>query len=80
MSSIDRTGTLGADKVSGLANFALMKADPVWDQLAGEIAKLQAANAELQAKHNLLVAQLVTNGEAGVSTNTHGCVAPLPNL
>ena len=51
----DRVGTLGADKApAGLSNFPVMKSDPVWAQLAGEVAVQQNLVKELRTQFNAL--------------------------
>ena len=63
---IDRVGTLGADKApAGLSNFTVMKNDPVWAQLAGEVAAQQNLVLELKANYNALLAKL--DADAGVT-------------
>ena len=65
MDSIDKTGTLGVDVAPvGISNFSLMKADPVWAQLAGEVAALQVLVISLKAKYNALLAKLDANHAA----------------
>lgn len=66
---IDRIGSLGADRVSGLTNDTLMKADPIWAQLRGEIAALKALVNETKAKHNALLAKL--DLDAGVTDTNY---------
>lgn len=55
MDVIDRPGSAAAESIAGLANFRLMKTDPIWARLAGEIAKLQALAIDVQAKLALQV-------------------------
>ena len=69
---IDRVGGLGADNVPGLYNFRVMKSDPVWAQLAPELAALQTAVIELQVQHNALA--------VAASQPTLVVVSPAPAL
>lgn len=62
---IDRIDSLGADRVSGLTHDTLMKADPIWAQLRGEIAALKALVNELKADHNALLAKLDADSGVG---------------
>lgn len=59
--AIDRAGEAGVDRVagSGLSNERLMKSDPVWASLRGEIGKLQALVIELKTQYNALQADVV---------------------
>lgn len=50
MDVIDRPGAASADHVAGLASDALMKSDPIWAQLRGEISALQALAIDTNAK------------------------------
>jgi hypothetical protein len=58
--AIDRAGAAGVDRVagSGLSNERLMKSDPVWAALRGEIGKLQALVIDLKVQHNALQADV----------------------
>lgn len=82
MDPIDRVGTLGADRApAGLSNFTVMKSDPVWSQLAGELAAQQNLVKELKAKFNAVLAKL--DGEAQVANDyvsLHAATSPDPAL
>ena len=54
MDDIDKTGTLGVNQVAGLSNWRVMKSDPVWSQLGGEIAAQQNLVKEVRTQFNLL--------------------------
>ncbi len=78
--AIDRVGSLAADRVAGLTNDTLMKSDPIWAQLRGEISALQALVIAQRAQYNALLAKLdldagVTDVDyastVGVSTTTY---------
>jgi len=69
---IDRTDSLGKIPVPGIAHSTLLQADPVWGQLAGEIAKLQTLVIELKTQHNALA---VAASQASLV-----CVSPVPNI
>jgi hypothetical protein len=72
MDPIDRVGGLGADQVPGLTNFRVMKSDPIWAQLAPELAALQTLVIELRTQHNALA---VATSQASLV-----CVSPVPAL
>lgn len=61
---LDRDAS-GTDRVGGLTNERLMKSDPIWAALRGEIAALKALVNETKAKHNALLAKL--DADAGVT-------------
>ena len=63
---IDRVDTLGADRVSNLTRFNIMKSDPIWAQLAGEIAALQALVVAQRTSYNALLAKLDSNHAAAM--------------
>lgn len=73
---IDRPGSLGADRVSGLTNDSLMKADPIWAQLRQELANTKALLNELKAQHNALLAKLdADSGDTGGDSDYAATVA-----
>lgn len=82
MDPIDRVGTLGADRApAGLSNFTVMKSDPVWSQLAGELAAQQNLVKDLKAKFNALVVKLDGEGTLGGGYVTAGNITlPDPAL
>ena len=64
MDQIDRPGGLAIDNIPALTNHRVMKSDPVWAQLAPEVAALQSLAIDLKAKFNLLLAKLDANHAA----------------
>ena len=72
MDVIDRPGGLGAESVAGLTNFRVMKSDPMWAQLAPEVAALQTLVIELKVQHNALAVATANPGLV--------CVSPDPAL
>jgi hypothetical protein len=64
MEPIDKVGAVGADRVEGLSQFRVMKNDPVWSQLAPEVAALQTLAISLKTQFNALLAKLDTNHAA----------------
>jgi hypothetical protein len=72
MDQIDRPGGLAIDNIPALTNHRVMKSDPVWAQLAPEMAALQTLVLELKTQHNLLA--------VAASQPTLVCVSPDPKL
>ncbi len=78
---IDQVGSLGADRVAGITHNDLMKADPVWAQLRGEIAALQSLVKAQKSAMNALLAQLDTEGGLGGGyVAAHAISLPDPDL
>lgn len=82
---IDRVGHLGADRTpAGLNNFRVMKNDPVWSQLAGEIAAQQNLVLELKTQFNALLVKIdADSGDTGGDSDyeaTLEVVSPDPKL
>ncbi len=69
MADIQDRDASGVDHVSGLAHETLMKSDPIWAALRGEIAALKALVNETKAKHNALLAKL--DADAGVTDTNY---------
>ena len=81
MDVIDRPGGLAIDNIAALTNHRIMKSDPVWAQLAPEIAAQQNIVVALNAKFNALLAKLDANhGAASDHVSTLGFTLPDPTL
>ena len=78
---IDRIEATTVESVSGLTHNVLMKSDPVWAQLRGEIAALQTLVIGLKTSYNLLLAKLDTNHAAATDhVSTLGVTLADPKL
>lgn len=62
----------GVNHVSGLTHETLMKSDPIWAALRGEIANLKALVNELKAKHNAAMTKL--DADAGVTDTNYAAL------